>query len=425
MNLIHGKLLNNEEALRELERLPELVLEARSEPALPAESVIDAFGRLSMELSPEKDLPLLVKMGMTPEKAKRELEFARLMISKEYLTERVRRELGSVDESFVPYGAGRTVRMRLAPLGTILHIAAGNVDALPVFSVLEGLLTGNVNILKLPSDDGGLSARILSRLMELEPALTNRVFVFDFPSTDTKAMEKMAEVSDAVVVWGGDEAVRAVRRLASPETRVIEWGHKLSFAYVSGNAGDEQLKGICRNICDTEQLLCSSCQGVFLNTDDEDELCAFGERFSSVLEATAAEMPSAHGIFLRAQKTLELYTEELEASKSLIRIIKKKGCSVTVKRDRALEPSHFFRTPWVKPLPEADIVKTLIFHKNHLQTAALICPEEERPGLENVLVSAGIVRITGGDLMSSTFAGAPHDGDLALRRYVKTVTFEY
>ena len=425
MNLIQGKPLDNEAALRELERLPELVLDARRQPPLPVGKVIDAFDELSRSLSPEEHVPLLKKLGMTGEKARRELEFARFIVSKGYLEERVRREIGPVEESFVPFGESTSVRQRLVPLGTLLHIAAGNVDALPVFSVLEGLLTGNVNILKLPSDDGGLSVSILLRLMEIEPKLIDRVFVFDFPSADVSSMKKMAEAADAVVVWGGDEAVRAVRRLAEPETRVIEWGHKLSFAYVSGEASDEALAGICRNVCDTEQLLCSSCQGVFLNTDDEAELDRFAERFAALLEKTSAEMPSAHGAFLRAQKTIELYTDELESKKSLVRIVKKKGCAVTVKRDMSLEPSHMFRTPWVKPLPENELMKSLVFHKNRLQTAALVCPDEEREKLENLLVSAGVVRITSGGRMSKTFAGEPHDGDLALRRYMKAVTIEY
>lgn len=425
MNLLQGKLLNNEEALSALDSLPELVLEARLEPVLPTERVIAAFDRLSRELSPEEHIPLLMLMGMTAEKAERELKFARFIISKEYLEERVRREIWPIETSFVPLGESRPVRHRLAPLGTLLHIAAGNVDALPVFSVLEGLLAGNVNILKLPSNDGGLSASILQRLMAIEPALKNRVFVFDFPSRDVESLKKLAEAADAVVVWGGDEAVRAVRSLAGPEIRIIEWGHKLSFAYVSGAVTDAELMGVCRNICDTEQLLCSSCQGVFINTDDESELVSFAERFAALLEKASAEMPSAHGAFLRAQKTIELCTEELEANKNLVKIIKKKGCSVTVKRDRALTSSIMFRDPWVRPLPKAEIVKTLITHKNRLQTAALISSENERKELEELLISAGVVRITSGENMSSTYAGAPHDGQTPLACYMKTVSYEY
>ena len=36
----------------------------------------------------------------------------------------------------------------ILPLGTLLHITAGNMEGLPVFSIVEGLLTGNVKYIK-------------------------------------------------------------------------------------------------------------------------------------------------------------------------------------------------------------------------------------------------------------------------------------
>ena len=39
--------------------------------------------------------------------------------------------------------------VQVCPKGVLFHIAAGNVDALPAYSVLEGLLAGNINLLKL------------------------------------------------------------------------------------------------------------------------------------------------------------------------------------------------------------------------------------------------------------------------------------
>ena len=52
--------------------------------------------------------------------------------------------------------ADRLAGVLARPLGVLLHIAAGNADGLPAFSVAEGLATGNINILKLPQADNGL-----------------------------------------------------------------------------------------------------------------------------------------------------------------------------------------------------------------------------------------------------------------------------
>ena len=91
----------------------------------------------------------------------------------------------------------------ILPLGTLLHITAGNMEGLPVFSIVEGLLTGNVNILKLPGNDGGLSMDIILRLIRLEPALADYIYVFDTSSGDLPAMRRLEEMADGIVGWGG------------------------------------------------------------------------------------------------------------------------------------------------------------------------------------------------------------------------------
>ena len=97
--------------------------------------------------------------------------------------------------------------------------SASRRAGLPAYSVAEGLLAGNVNILKLPSMDQGASILLLKELTDLEPRLRDYVYVFDVPSTDLESLTVFARAADAVVVWGGDEAVRAARRLADPVPR--------------------------------------------------------------------------------------------------------------------------------------------------------------------------------------------------------------
>ena len=68
-------------------------------------------------------------------------------------------ELGIPLYSFQERPFGRT---QTVPLGTLFHVTAGNVDGLPAFSAVEGLLTGNINLVKLPSGDQGLSLAVFS-----------------------------------------------------------------------------------------------------------------------------------------------------------------------------------------------------------------------------------------------------------------------
>ena len=426
MNLVSGRTMTDEESSVQLERLPELILETHQGEPLAVDRVIEACDTLSQMLNPEEHLGLLVNLGMPDEKARRELVTVKQMMSRPYLENRLLAEFGQpLEEPFTPYSHDRPVHQAWRPLGTLFHIAAGNMDALPVFSVIEGLLTGNINILKLPGSDDGLSIAILQQLISLYPTIANYVFVFDTPSTDFQAMERMAACADAIIVWGGDEAVSAVRKMARPDTRIIEWGHKISFAYVSGqDVPDAALEGIAYNICDTNQTLCNSCQGIYLDTQDFDEVAAFAQRFLKILNAKAAEMPLRDDPFLAAQKTLELYTEELEAPGKGKQVFRAAHCSVIAYEDPTLHPAYMFRNCWVKPLPQKGLLAELLKYKNHLQTVALVCETGRKAELEALLVKTGIVRITTGERMSTGYCGMPHDGEYPLRRYMKIVSVE-
>ena len=403
--------------------LNERLLAARARP-LDIEKLLAACDILSRELASGAYLPLLTAAGLPKAKAEAELSYAALVTSEKYLRERLARELGPEPGKFIPYGSKAPVRQARMPLGVLLHIAAGNVDALPVFSVLEGLLTGNINLLKLPSGEGGLSQMLLDRLIEIEPSVADYAYVFDIPSSDVESLTSLARLADCIVVWGGDEAVSAVRRLAPPEVKLVEWGHKISFAYVSGVPEDAELEGIAVNICETEQLFCSSCQGIFVDTDDEGSALAFAERFADVLARVSSKYPRTGGIFGAAKSTLEIYTEELESIGTGVRVIKQGGCSVTFRPDRELIPSKMFRNCWVAPLPKEELLPVLSKYKNRLQTAALVCPAALRPELERLLFAAGVVRITKGENMSRDHCGMPHDGSFPLRLYTRTVSAE-
>ena len=85
------------------------------------------------------------------------------MFSKEGLLNKIRIELNGLNVGYRKVDDKLT--QIVSPLGVLFHISAGNVDFLPTYTVIEGLLVGNVNILKLPSGDNGLSIKILKEII--------------------------------------------------------------------------------------------------------------------------------------------------------------------------------------------------------------------------------------------------------------------
>ena len=339
-------------------------------------------------------------------------------LSRPCLEERLRWELPPSPEG-----------VRRYPLGVLLHIGAGNMEGLPAYSVVEGLLAGNINLLKLPEHDNGISSFLLRRLVNIEPKLGPYLYVFRISSTDRAAMKRLTSLADGIAVWGGNEAVRGVRELAGPSVKLIEWGHKISFAYVTlkgvrGQGGGRQLRLLARHMLDTGQVLCSSCQGIYLETKDETELEEFSKYFLEILESEALLRPSAD-IGARARNTLRVQCSSLEAAAyGGKHVFSGTRTSVTLKNDPRPEVSLMYGNCWVKSLPKPDILPVLRDNSGYLQTVALICGEEEREMLAHLFWRAGAVRVcSAGDMSGLPEHGfQPHDGELPLRRYSKYVT---
>lgn len=337
------------------------------------------------------------------------------MFTRAGLEEKVRVELS--DEPLVIDGSFKRRRL---PLGVLLHIAAGNFDVLPAYSMIEGLLAGNINILKLPMGDSGLSVTLLQELTNICPSLKPFIYVFDVPSTETESIKRLADLSDGIAVWGGDQAIAAARQFASVNTKIISWGHKLSFAYCEPDCSDEELSFLAKAICITNQTLCSSCQGLFVDTDSPEELYAFGERFFAILkEVNATSHPTDFG--MRAKNAINLYNERLEAHATSNQILSGDGVSVIIKPDSELELSYMYRNVWVKKLPLSEI-PLLHRYKNYLQTASVLTSSHEKSvRIARRLAMAGVVRITSPDTMSRSVPGEAHDGTYALREYSRIV----
>ncbi len=430
MILYAGKTYDSSAQNRLLDELKDRIPETLAKEPLAPDVVIDAIDKLRQDTLAGKFDELLINL---PQDAVESYKTqAAVLLSKDMLRLKLKTELQDTSDYETDGAEGFSrIKVKTMPLGVILHIAAGNMDFLPAYSLAEGLLTGNINILKLPSADDGLSLKLIMQLIEYEPELTDYIYVFDTPSSDVYGMQKMAALSNGISVWGSDIAIDAVRKMAPTGVKLIEWGQKLGFCYIShlekqSNA-DEELAALAEHIANTKQLLCSSCQVIYINSESEEEKKLFAQRFAPLLEEAVGKNKTDE-IGVRARDTLVSYTARLKGmlgeEEVSSDVIKKRGCSVIISDNSKLELSPMMCNVLVKNLPEDKLTKVLIESKNYLQTAGLICPDEERGRLTDALLRSGLIRVTKGGNMSAYFPGESHDGDYALRRYIRHVNIE-
>ena len=416
-----GTLLPQEELPALLDTLEERLNETRSGPPLDVDVVLDAVDSLGRALDSGELDPLLAQYA--PPSALEELREVQGMLRQEVLEARLQLELGDLRPgTWVERPFGRTL---VQPLGVLIHVTPGNQMGIPLFSALEGLLTGNLNLIKLPHGDRGLSLAALKLLTQREPRLAPWLYAFAVSSKNTDTLERLAALADGVVTWGGDGAVSALRRLAPPGCKLMEWGHRLSFAYVAGYEDREgELSALARHIIHTGGLLCSSCQVIYLDTECREEGEAFCRDFLPQLDRAARERDRNQA----AQAALYTQTYRLERWASgkpgRERVWQGCGCSLTLREDRELELSHLYGNVLVKCLPREELLPVLRRQKGRLQTAGLLCRPEEREELTALLARAGATRITRAGEMSRTFPGEAHDGEYSLRRYIRLADIE-
>ncbi|MBO4650106.1 MAG: acyl-CoA reductase [Clostridiales bacterium] len=430
MILFDGKVYESSEQGRLLAELREKIPYVLQNKTLDPEIVIDAVDRLRKDTLEGKFDHLLTSFPKdTVDTYKKQAD---TLLAKNYLRLKLRTELGNTEEYTTDKIDGFSrIRVKKVPLGVIFHIAAGNMDFLPAYSLAEGLLSGNINILKLPSADNGLSLKLITQLIEYQPDLKDFIYVFDTSSTDIQGMRAMADLANGISVWGSDLAIEAVRGLAQPGVKLIEWGQKLGFCYVSDLEKTEdavkELEGLAKHIAFTKQLLCSSCQVIYVNTNDMKEVRAFAEKFLPILQKAVSEN-AVEEIGIRARDTLVAYTQRLKSylgnEEKSEDVLRGKGMSLILASDSKLELSLMMCNVLVKPLPKEKLTEALFEARYYLQTAGVICPSEQREELIEILVKCGLTRITRGADMSAFFPGEAHDGEYALDRYMKLVNIE-
>ncbi|MEY9997174.1 phenylacetate-coenzyme A ligase PaaK-like adenylate-forming protein [Streptomyces sp. V4I8] len=427
-----GAFIDDEEAGRRLTGLPATVEAALAEP-LDTETVLAACEQLAAVLR-DPAHPTHIRLAGHLAEGQDEAVLTELaaFLSRPELTRKLRRELGgTAPQRLTRPDAKETVYEAWAPVGLVAHIAPGNAATVAPLSLVEGLLAGNVNVLKTSSADTLLAQHLLAELAALDPtgAIAERVIVLRFPSSRQDWLSLMCAPADAVAVWGGEAAVEGVAAHVPPGCRLVEWGHKISFAYLTRDAWQEAgtLNALAADVCLHEQQACSSPQVVYLDTEDHGEVFAFAERFAAAL----AQMPPATGEDdLGPAEAAELTTTELvarlEEHLGLTRVIAAPDGSWRVMADTrpALTASPLHRSVWVKPLPRKNLLATLRPMRRYLQTAGIAGSRTDIAELSRLTLTAGATRVTPLGQMLGSYSGEPHDGVYALQRYSRRVAVQ-
>lgn len=434
-HLWQGEWIDDEQVTARLAGLPGLVSSVLAEP-LGVDVVVAACDRLAHQLA-DTGHPVrcrlsacLIEAGTAPEAAATAFDVLVHFLGRESLERKLRSELGSVRPDRLVRAEPRETNFETwAPVGMIAHIAPGNAPTVGALTVVEGLLAGNVNVVKVPGHDSLFTHELLAALAACDPTglIEQYVVVLRFSSGNTRWLQLMCQAADAVAAWGGESAVAGVAEHVPAGCRLVEWGHKISFSYLTEASWNDPrtLKALAEDVCRAEQQACSSPQVIYLDTRCDDEVFTFAECFAKVLAAVSAKTaPAELGVAERAEITNTEIVAELEEQLGLTCILRADDGSWRVIADTRCElrASPLFRSVWIKPLPRARITSVLRPMRRYLQTVGLAADRTDTAVLSRAFFTAGALRVTAVGKQLDSYDGEPHDGVYALQRYSRRVS---
>ncbi|MBF0361226.1 MAG: hypothetical protein HQK49_09455 [Oligoflexia bacterium] len=329
------------------------------------------------------------------------------------------------------------------PLGILTHVTPGNALSVGPLSVVEGLLTKNINILKASHLDGSFAKFFFQLLIDADESDTLKDFinVVDISSKEVEKMRTLFSISDGVVAWGGESSMEGVRSLVNPNTPILLFGPKISFAYFTeeatiGERGEKNISDLCDDIILMEQEACSSPQTVYVQVDESvaadssaddlrEKIDNFARKIAEKMEEKGQVAKSIYPLKNEiGEITLVSELHRLESILGLGRVFesKKYDFRILVDYSEELKSSPLFRTIWVKPITLNGIISTLSSKRNYLQTVAVAASRSNWSEVVSRLYCAGVTRITPMGKMLESYMGEPHDGQYTLPRLVKRVS---
>lgn len=192
------------------------------------------------------------------------------------------------------------------PRGLCFHVAPGNVDTIFVYSWMLSLLCGNRSIVRLSSRESAAAEALIATLGTVlaEPAfaaIAERLCVLRYGHDDA-ITRRLSALCDLRIVWGGDNAVNAVRAVPlPPRATELCFPDKFSLALLDSAAvqalDDSALQTLARQFATDAytfgQMACSSPRLVLWH-GDEAATAAARTRFWPRVEARVPQLD--HGL---------------------------------------------------------------------------------------------------------------------------------
>jgi hypothetical protein len=383
-----------------------------------------------LRMTAERALPAITRYS--PEMVRRVLDRMAADWRAEPLDELLRAELG--DPGVLDgFRAGARGHGRVAAFGPALaaHVFSGNVPGVAVTSIVRSLLVKAATLGKTAAGEPLLPALFARGIAEEDAELGACLAVAYWPGDDEALTRAALESADAVIVYGGAEAVASVRARAPAGARVLAYGPRLSFAVVARERlGAGEAGGVARaaalDASTFDQQGCVSPHVFYVEEGGEVGPREWAALLAGEMTAVERELPRGPLSPDESSAIQQLRARaEFSAGAELHASADGTAWTVVYEPDPAFEASCLNRVVRVKPLRDATEVAALVSeHARLLQTVGVAASPERAEEIAAAVGRLGASRVTPLGRMAWPPPWWHHDGHPPLRDLVRWCDLE-
>jgi hypothetical protein len=316
----------------------------------------------------------------------------------------------------------------------LVHVWAGNVPALPLWSMVCGLLAKGGNLGRVSAGEPVFANVFAAVLQQVEPRLAAAFGVLWWDHEDPCA-DLVWQAADTVLAYGGDAALDALRRRLPGPVRWLPHGHRISIGVVTQQALDvwrtpDLVRRAARDIVLHEQQGCYSPQALLIQRGGTVSPLEFAQRLAAALEQLTPRFPRP-ALDLSEASSVAAWRDARQwqalGDEGITLLGRADDQATVVHRERAvpLSPGPLHRCIEVMAIDGFDELPSLLAPcRRHLQSVGIAATPEELLPLGEWLAAAGATRLTALGEMTAPAPGWQADSRPSLLDLLRWVDLE-
>jgi len=398
----------------------------------PLESIIDILDQFSKMWNADSELYRLALTGLSQESSFSEMELRKTLdilptlLSRSNLEARINGEFGNLNilDRFTktPHFQGF---VKAVPSGVLLHVTAGNVFLSSIDSLVMGLITKNVSILKVSSQNKFFPSFFAQSLIDFDKKqiISNKFSILTWKGGDSRIENLLKKKVNTIVAWGGEEMIKSYRENLPNNVKLLDFGPKISFQVITKKGLlnknlAEVAKAIAADITPWDQAACSNPQNLFLERGiNSKELMHELEKAFKNSESRG-EISEDENVEVLKEYYRGLYSELIDGGK----VINGKDFLIHSEKNKILRPSPLNRSLIIKEFDSIDeLTANLEGFSYYLQSCSYLLSDTEKEDVLSLLALTGIKRFAPLGTITYGMNGAPHDGRYVLRELISFI----